>query len=81
MVEPVRDTYPVYHLHYRKGFSQIMGAIKKRHPYITLLGRTGAFWYNNSDHSISLALRMARYLTGKETREPDKENIFSSGVH
>ena len=81
MVEPVRDTYPVYHLHYRKGFSQIMAAVKKRHPYITLLGRTGAFWYNNSDHSISLALRMARYLTGKETREPDKENIFSSEVH
>jgi protoporphyrinogen oxidase len=81
MVEPVRDTYPVYHLHYRKGFSQIMAAVKKRHPYITLLGRTGAFWYNNSDHSISLALRMARYLTGKETREPDKENIFSSDVH
>jgi protoporphyrinogen oxidase len=81
MVEPVRDTYPVYHLNYRKGFSQIMATVKKRHPYITLLGRTGAFWYNNSDHSISLALRMVRYLTGKETREPDKENIFSSEVH
>jgi hypothetical protein len=26
----------------------------------------GAFWYNNSDHSISLALKMALYLTGKE---------------
>jgi protoporphyrinogen oxidase len=81
MVEPVRDTYPVYHLNYRKGFSEIMATIKKCHPYITLLGRTGAFWYNNSDHSISLALKMARYLTGKETREPDKENIFSSEVH
>jgi len=81
MVEPVRDTYPVYHLNYRKGFGQITATVKKRHPYITLLGRTGAFWYNNSDHSISLALRMACYLTGKETREPDKENIFSSEVH
>jgi protoporphyrinogen oxidase len=81
MVEPVRDTYPVYHLNYRKGFGQIIATVKQRHPYITLLGRTGAFWYNNSDHSISLALRMARYLTGKETREPDKENIFSSEVH
>jgi protoporphyrinogen oxidase len=81
MVEPVRDTYPVYHLNYRKGFGQIMAAIKKRHPYITLLGRTGAFWYNNSDHSISLALKMACYLAGKETQEPDKENIFSSGTH
>jgi protoporphyrinogen oxidase len=81
MVEPVRDTYPVYHLNYRKGFGQITAAVKKRHPYITLLGRTGAFWYNNSDHSISLALKMACYLTGKETQEPDKENIFSSGSH
>jgi protoporphyrinogen oxidase len=81
MVELVRDTYPVYHLEYRKGFSQIVATVKKRHPYITLLGRTGAFWYNNSDHSIKLALGMARYLTGKETREPDKENIFSSEVH
>jgi protoporphyrinogen oxidase len=81
MVEPVRDTYPVYHMEYRRGFGQIMATIKKRHPYITLLGRTGAFWYNNSDHSIKLALGMARYLTGKEIREPDKENIFSSEVH
>jgi protoporphyrinogen oxidase len=80
-VESVRDTYPVYHMEYRKGFGQIAASVKKRHPYITLLGRTGAFWYNNSDHSIKLALGMARYLTGKASREPDKENIFSSGVH
>jgi hypothetical protein len=66
---------------YRKGFSQITATMKKRHPYITLLGRTGAYWYNNSDHSIKLALGIANYLTGKNTLQPDKESIFSGDVH
>jgi protoporphyrinogen oxidase len=79
--EWVRDTYPVYHLNYKKGFSEITATIKRRHPYVTLLGRTGAFWYNNSDHSIKLALGMARYLTGRQVEEPDKETVFSGQVH
>ena len=79
--ECVRDTYPVYHMNYKKGFSEIAATIRRRHPYITLLGRTGAFWYNNSDHSIKLALGMARYLTGLQAVEPDKETVFSGQVH
>lgn len=79
--ECVRDTYPVYHLNYKRGFGEITATVKRRHPYITLLGRTGAFWYNNSDHSIKLALGMARYLTGRQVEEPDKETVFSGQVH
>jgi protoporphyrinogen oxidase len=79
--ECVRDTYPVYHLNYKQGFGEITATVKRRHPYITLLGRTGAFWYNNSDHSIKLALGMARYLTGRQAEEPDKETVFSGQVH
>ena len=79
--ECVRDTYPVYHMRYKKGFAEITATVKKRHPYVTLLGRTGAFWYNNSDHSIKVALGLARYLTGKQREEPDKENVFSGAVH
>lgn len=79
--ECIRDTYPVYHMNYRKGFGEITATVKKRHPYVTLLGRTGAFWYNNSDHSIKIALGMARYLSGKQREEPDKDAIFSAEVH
>lgn len=79
--ERIRDTYPVYHMNYRQGFSGVTKMIKARHPYVTLLGRTGAFWYNNSDHSIKLALGMARYLNGKQRKEPDKESVFSGEVH
>jgi protoporphyrinogen oxidase len=79
--ERVRDTYPVYHMDYRKGFSEIAATVKRSHPFVTLLGRTGAFWYNNSDHSIKIALGLARYLAGKQTVEPDKDRVFSAEVH
>lgn len=79
--ERVRDTYPVYHMNYKKGFAEITATVKRCHPYITLLGRTGAFWYNNSDHSIKLALGLGRYFVGKDTHEPDKDSVFSGEVH
>jgi protoporphyrinogen oxidase len=79
--ECVKDTYPVYHLNYKQAFGEITATVKRRHPYITLLGRTGAFWYNNSDHSMKIALGMARYLTGRQVEEPDKETVFSGQVH
>jgi len=76
-IEKIKDTYPIYHQDYKKGFAQVARTINTKYPNIKLFGRTGAFWYNNSDHSITAALRMAKYLTGLENKEPNKENIFS----
>lgn len=62
------DTYPIYHRNYLSHFNQVRKLIKSSYPEISLLGRTGAFWYNNSDHSIRMALNMAEHLLhrGKE---------------
>ncbi len=64
-INPVIDTYPIYHKTYLKNFASAAAAIKKFSNRIELLGRSGAFWYNNSDHSIRHALETARKLLGK----------------
>lgn len=73
-VERVRDTYPIYDLDYKKSFARASGMAK---PYenLKLLGRTGAYWYNNSDHSMKMALHMARHLL-KGTPMEAKEALF-----
>ncbi len=60
-VEKVRDTYPIYDLDYKNSFARASGMVK---PFVNLklLGRTGAYWYNNSDHSMKMALQMATHL-------------------
>lgn len=77
-IEPIKDTYPIYHSGYKKAFTQTESLISKKYPKIKLFGRLGAFWYNNADHSMKAALGMARYLTGKQKEIPTKENIFSA---
>jgi UDP-galactopyranose mutase len=47
----------------------------KRFENLKLLGRTGAYWYNNSDHSMKMALDMARHLL-KGTPMQAKEALF-----
>ena len=59
------DTYPIYHRSYLSNFNEVRKAIKSSYPEIMLLGRTGAFWYNNSDHSIRMALNMADVLLNR----------------
>ncbi len=73
-VEKVVDTYPIYDLNYRAGFAAAARMVK---PFrnLKLLGRTGAFWYNNSDHSMKMALDMSRHLLhGKAVT--DKDELF-----
>jgi protoporphyrinogen oxidase len=73
-VECVRDTYPIYDLRYRKSFSD---AVRMTKPFrnLKLLGRTGSYWYNNSDHSIKMSLAMASHLL-KGVPMAEKESFF-----
>ncbi len=68
-IEPVVDTYPIYHRRYIQDFGQTAAAIKKFSKRIHLLGRCGAFWYNNSDHSIRFAMETADRLLGRQNKE------------
>jgi protoporphyrinogen oxidase len=73
-VEKVRDTYPIYDLRYKESFSAAAKMVK---PFanLKLLGRTGAYWYNNSDHSMKMSLNLARHLLeGAPMKE--KEALF-----
>ncbi|MBL8012243.1 MAG: NAD(P)-binding protein [Candidatus Omnitrophica bacterium] len=75
-LNPVVDTYPIYHRRYISDFSLALAAVKKFSPRIHLLGRSGAFWYNNSDHSIRFAIEMAQKLIGKQEKEFDFRHYF-----
>ena len=73
---PVIDTYPIYHSGYLRQFSRTAAAVKQFSNRITLVGRSGAFWYNNSDHSIRFAIETARRLTGGITQDFDYRRYF-----
>lgn len=66
---PVRDTYPIYKLDYKKSFNEVHKNIKQRSHKIHLLGRSGAFWYNNSDHSIRMSLELVKRLVGETSKD------------
>ncbi|EKE14443.1 MAG: Amine oxidase [uncultured bacterium] len=61
-IEPIRDTYPIYHLDYERNLMELSSIINNKYHNIKLLGRTGTFWYNNCDHSIAQALNMAKHF-------------------
>lgn len=75
-VNPVLDTYPIYHKQYKRDFGKAYAAVKKFSQNVHLLGRSGAFWYNNSDHSIRFALAMADKLLGKCEEDFDYRSYF-----
>jgi len=62
-IERVNDAYPVY----RTGALDEVRRFTNEIPVsnLTLSGRTGGFWYNNMDNSISEALRLAVDLDQK----------------
>ena len=78
-VNPVQDTYPIYHKSYHKDFGAAALAVRKFSRHIHLLGRSGAFWYNNSDHSIRFALEMAQRLLKKDHQVFDYRHYFGGG--
>jgi protoporphyrinogen oxidase len=73
-IERVRDTYPIYDLRYKESFA-LASRMVKPFSNLKLLGRTGAYWYNNSDHSMKMSLSLARHLlAGAPMKE--KEALF-----
>ncbi|MBN2490510.1 MAG: FAD-dependent oxidoreductase [Planctomycetes bacterium] len=76
-VEKVRHTYPIYTLGYQERKAEAARQIGQQARNISLLGRTGNFWYNNMDHSIAQALHMARkFLACAEDLSVSTEEIF-----
>jgi len=75
-IERVRDSYPIYDLQYRKNFSKA-SKIAKPFKNLKLLGRTGAFWYNNSDHSMKMSMDMAEHLLHGHTMA-EKDEYFKT---
>jgi len=73
-IERVRDTYPIYDLRYKQSFA---AAARMAKPFknLKLLGRTGAYWYNNSDHSMKMSLHLAQHLLKGAPME-EKEAFF-----
>ncbi len=62
-VERVRETYPLYVLNYPRKLRGVFDWAHATWSNLSLIGRTGRFWYNNMDHSIEASLRTAeRYL-------------------
>lgn len=57
-IERVRDTYPVYTLGYQIELEKAVESVSE-YSNLHLLGRCGTFWYNNMDHSIAAALKLA----------------------
>lgn len=73
---PVRDTYPIYNLEYRNAFNIAHRKVKQFSRNIHLLGRSGAFWYNNSDHSIRMSLELVKKLSGETNKDFDYRGYF-----
>jgi protoporphyrinogen oxidase len=74
-VERIRDTYPIYDLGYKESFAAA-SRMAKAFRNLKLLGRTGAYWYNNSDHSMKMSLAMARHVL-KGVPMAEKEALFN----
>jgi protoporphyrinogen oxidase len=58
-IERVTECYPIYTAGYRaplKALKERLG----RYRNVVLAGRTGMYWYNNMDHSIGLAMKIAK---------------------
>ena len=54
-MEKIREAYPIYSLDYIDRLNKFIGECG-RFDNLSLLGRTGRFWYNNLDHSIENSL-------------------------
>ena len=62
-IERVPNAYPIYHVDYPRKLQAARRELKAW-TNLHLLGRTGRFWYNNMDHSIENAFKLAGDLLG-----------------
>jgi protoporphyrinogen oxidase len=77
-VEKISETYPMYTLNYPRKLGKVFKWVDNTLQNVTLLGRTGRFWYNNMDHSISASLEVAkRFISDFEKNDLKKGNAYS----
>lgn len=80
MLLRVPRCYPVYELGYRRtieGISRHLAA----HDGLTVIGRAGAFKYNNQDHSMLMGLQAADNLIGAARHDVWRVNADASVAH
>jgi len=70
------DTYPIYHSQYKKSYNDLIKLVRAFSKDIHLLGRTGAYWYNNSDHSIRMSIEMCNFLEKKSKKDFNFREYF-----
>ena len=75
-INSIHDTYPIYHRNYRTSFAGVVKNVRQFSKRIHLLGRSGAFWYNNSDHSIRMALDLSHKLLKNPEHNFDYRGYF-----
>ena len=59
-IEHIRQTYPMYVLNYPRKLKTNFDWVNSKWENMTLIGRTGRFWYNNMDNSVAAALETAK---------------------
>ncbi len=81
-LEFIADSYPIYDLTYRQKFAEYQRLINQLKAPLILCGRSGAFWYNNSDHSIKMAHNVAHKILSSMGGmqifvDQEKDSVFS----
>jgi protoporphyrinogen oxidase len=70
--ERIPNAYPIYTLNYPRKLNMIVSELRKFKNVLNF-GRTGGFWYNNQDHSIGLAMGIAKsYMKDPDAFDPDR---------
>jgi hypothetical protein len=87
-VEHIHETYPLYVLNYPRKLRGMFSWCHASWNNLSLIGRTGRFWYNNMDHSIEASLATAdRFLADKAAgatrhgREYEVEDRYLEGLN
>lgn len=65
-VERIANAYPIYSRDYKEKLADAVD-VTAGFSNLKLLGRSGAFWYNNMDHSIEAAFDAFAEITGNQS--------------
>jgi protoporphyrinogen oxidase len=69
VVVRVPRCYPVYRKGYRRWLDPVVRHLQAQHPRLTVIGRYGAFKYNNQDHSILMGILAAENIAGEAAHD------------
>lgn len=64
-IEKISNAYPIYTLNYPRSLKEVRDNLSKI-KNLSLVGRTGLFWYNNMDDSIENGLELVRDIIWDE---------------